>query len=100
VIDDQIVEGELHLLRLVPMAWLKPDEETRFEKVPTEFGPVTLKAKLDETGRRLLLRYNPEFRIQPSHVVLHIPPIEGMTEIILNGETLEWDEKRSALTIL
>ncbi|MBN1394191.1 MAG: hypothetical protein JW959_04140, partial [Pirellulales bacterium] len=39
-IDDQIAEDELHLLRLMPQAWLRTDKQARFEKVPTEFGVV------------------------------------------------------------
>ena len=39
VIDDQLEPDRLHLLRLVPLAWLRADRPTRFERIPTEFGP-------------------------------------------------------------
>jgi len=99
VIDDQIVEGELHLLRLVPKAWLKRDQETRFEKVPTEFGPVTLRVKMDEAGERVLLGYDPSFRSPPRRVVLHVPPLEGLSEIVVNGHVFKADGKRSTIVI-
>jgi hypothetical protein len=31
VIDDEIAEGELHLLRLCPQAWITSEQETAFE---------------------------------------------------------------------
>ena len=40
VIDDAIQDNELHLLRLVPQAWLTTDYVTRFENMPTEFGAL------------------------------------------------------------
>ena len=46
VIDDQIRDEELHLLRLVPLVWLRTDHPMRFENIPTEFGPVSLTAQL------------------------------------------------------
>ncbi|MCK5644719.1 MAG: hypothetical protein KAJ19_28225, partial [Gammaproteobacteria bacterium] len=82
VIDDEIAEDELHLLRLVPLAWLKDDFETKFERIPTEFGPVTIIFKLVEHGKALQLNYVPKFRHKPKRVVLHVPPIEGLNRVI------------------
>jgi hypothetical protein len=58
VIDDQIADGELHLLRLVPLAWLKPDREAKFVNMPTNYGPVTLKAKLGADGKTLNVTFS------------------------------------------
>ena len=85
VLDDLISEGELHLLRLVPGAWLSSDSETRFEKIPTEFGPVSIAFKLAEKGKALLLSYRPEFRHEPEKVLLHVPPLAGLERVIING---------------
>jgi hypothetical protein len=88
VIDEEIEEGQLHLLRLVPKAWIRSDYLTRFEKIATEFGPVTLKFKLTNDGRNLDLTYEPTFRSAPTKVVLHVPPISGIERITVNGKSL------------
>jgi hypothetical protein len=86
VIDDEVELGTLHLLRLVPTAWVSPTEESRFENIATEFGPVTLKWKLIEGGKTLQVTYAPKFRHQPEAVVLHVPPITGLETINVNGQ--------------
>jgi hypothetical protein len=99
VVDDQIQNDELHLLRLCPLAWLRPDYLTRFENMPTEFGPVTLKFKLGANAKTLDLTYEPKYRQQPKRVVLHIPPVAGLDRITLNGKTLDWD-RRERMVVL
>ena len=74
VVDDQIEDGELHLLRLIPLAWLTEDRESSFDKIPTEFGPVSISVRLTDAGRRLVVVYDPRFRTPPRRVLLHIPP--------------------------
>ena len=91
MVDDQIAPDELHLLRLVPLAWLRPDRETRFERMPTEFGPVTVKARLSQDLKQLQVTYEPRFWITPKRVSLHVPPVPGLTSITLNGRPLAWD---------
>jgi len=86
VIDDEIEQGQLHLLRLVPKAWLKTDYQTRFENMPTEFGPVTIKFKLAEQGKVLDVSYQAKFRHQPKKTVLHVPPVAGLVKVIVNGK--------------
>ncbi len=81
VIDDQIEPGRLHLLRLVPLAWLKVDRPTTFERIPTEFGPVTLRFWLEKDGNCVRVTFEPQFRHQPQAVSCHVPPLEGLTEI-------------------
>lgn len=83
VIDDQIEPGNLHLLRLVPLGWLKADRPTVFARIPTEFGPVTLRFQLQEQGRRLHVDFAPEFRHAPQRISLHVPPLDGLTEIAI-----------------
>ena len=89
VIDDMIIEDELHLLRLVPPAWLRTERQTRFENMPTEFGTVSIAFKLTGQGDRLEVAYVPKFRYQPQKVVLHVPPVPGLTGVILNGRPFE-----------
>ena len=97
VIDDQVVDDELHLLRLAPLAWLRTDRESRFEDIPTHFGPVTLAAKLARGGKELQVSYDAKFRTTPKRVVLHVPPVEGLAALTVNGEPVDWDGKKDSL---
>lgn len=89
VLDDQIEPGSLHLLRVAPLAWLRPARETRLENMPTEFGPVTFSFRLDESGSGLLVNFQASYRTQPKRVVLHIPPVRGLKRVVVNGCELE-----------
>jgi hypothetical protein len=84
VIDDAIKENELHLLRLCPLAWVSREQETRFENMPTEFGPVSLRWRLSKDGKALQVNYEPGFRHKPAKVVLHVPPVTGLNSVNLN----------------
>ena len=94
VIDDVIREGELHLLRLVPKAWLRTDSKTRFEKMPTEFGPVSISFRLTEKGKALQIAYRAKFRHQPEKILLHVPPVEGLDKVIINDRHIEAEPGR------
>lgn len=88
VVDDVLEEDRLHLLRLVPQAWLTFDRETRFQNLATEFGPVTLRFRLDRQARALDVHWQPAFRVRPRSVVLHVPPLETLKTVVLNGERI------------
>jgi hypothetical protein len=83
VIDDQLDPKHLHLLRLVPLAWLRAERPTTFDRIPTEFGPVTLRFQLQNSARRLLVTFQPQFRRNPQSVLLHVPPLDGLSEIAI-----------------
>lgn len=85
VIDDQLVDGELHLLRLLPLAWLSHERETVFDDMPTEYGPVSLRVRLSEDGTTLMVMFTPRFRQAPSKVMLHLPPVPGLRAVTVNG---------------
>jgi hypothetical protein len=87
VIDDQLADGELHLLRLVPKAWLSADQETLFENMPTEFGVVDLRFKMAEPDT-LDVTFTGRWRDRAKKVVLHVPPVQGLTKIRLNGKVI------------
>jgi hypothetical protein len=89
VIDDQLAEGELHLLRLVPLAWISPSEETVFERMPTEYGPVDLRFKRSADGSTLHVSFAGRWRTRPNRVVLHAPPIPGLRNIVINGKAVD-----------
>ena len=69
VIDEQIREGEHHLL---PLAWLRTDRSMRFENVPTEFGSVSMTAQLAADGGELRVTFAPRFRFAPQRIVLYV----------------------------
>ena len=87
-VDDQITPGELHLLCLMPLAWLRADHESRFEQMPTEFGPVAVRVRLTANHRTLKVNLELRFRTVPSRLFLHVPPVKGLTRVILNGRVL------------
>ena len=53
VLDDQVEPGELHLLRLCPLAWLDAGQETVFERLPTQYGTVTVRFRPSADGSEL-----------------------------------------------
>jgi hypothetical protein len=99
VIDDQIDEGVLHLLRLMPLAWLEAGKEARFEKMPTEFGPVTLKTRVSKDGRTLDVNYTAKFHDRPALIVLHVPPIPGLKTVKVNGKPVRITKRRVLLEV-
>ncbi|MCC6492525.1 MAG: hypothetical protein IT424_05845 [Pirellulales bacterium] len=86
VIDDAIKPDELHLLRLVPLAWVREDYRTRFENMPTEYGPVDLAFQLADDGRSLNVSFEGRWRRPPARVALHAPPVPGLSKITVNGQ--------------
>jgi len=85
VIDDQLNHEQLHLLRMVPLAWLKVDKPTIFERIATEFGPVSVRFQLQEEGKSLKVIFEPKFRHQPQEVFLHVPPLASLRAVVVNG---------------
>ena len=100
VLDDSIAPGELHLLRLTPLAWLSRKTWTVFEKMPTEFGPISLQFGLSRDGYTLRVRLSSSFRKLPQRVILHIPPAEGIRKITINRKPLgQVDRRKSSIDI-
>jgi hypothetical protein len=85
-IDDVLEPDNLHLMRLTPLAWLSGAEQTRFENMPTEFGPVTIKWRLADEGQTLKVEYAPQFRRTPKSVMLHVPPLPGLKSVTVNAK--------------
>jgi hypothetical protein len=88
VIDDQLTDGELHLLRLAPLAWISSAEETVFENMPTQFGPVDLRWRLSDDGTGLNVSFTGHWRSKPGKIVIHAPPVPGLTQLTVNGRTV------------
>lgn len=85
VIDDVLEANRLHLLRIVPAAWIREDFETRFENVATEYGPVSIAFRLYEGGTVLKISYNADFHHPPEGITLHVPPVPSINRVNVNG---------------
>ncbi|GII85159.1 hypothetical protein Ssi03_31490 [Sphaerisporangium siamense] len=85
VIDDSLVADQLRLLRLCPLEWLSSEKETRFEKVPTKFGPVTLRMKLDQRRDTLKVDFQGDWHHEPKRVAVDTPPLPDLKWITVNG---------------
>ena len=86
VIDEQLTPGQLHLLRLMPLAWLVPGKAASFRQIPTEHGPVSLETRLASDGKTLEVTYKPALRSPLSKVWLHVPPVQGLKLVKVNGK--------------
>lgn len=99
VIDDQIRAGELHLLRLMPLAWLRRGQACTFANMPTDFGPVSLRVALGKDGTTLRIRFDAAFREPPRSIILHRPPLSGLRRILLNRQELKMPVSMKTLDI-
>jgi hypothetical protein len=86
VIDDELKQGELHLLRLCPQAWISSDQETVFENMPTVYGPLDLRFKLSGDRQTLAVRFEERWREKPTRVVLHTPALSRLSKVSVNGK--------------
>jgi len=87
VVDDQLEPDALHLLRLVPPDWIAAEEEFKFGRLATEFGPVSL--HVHRKGSALLdVAFEGARRSVPQTAYLHIPPLEGLTTLRFNGQEI------------
>lgn len=86
VIDDLHTADELHLLRMAPPAWLAPGKTCRFEKMPTEYGPVTLITQRSADGAKLDIQFKPAFRNETKapRVKAHLPAADGLKTVRIN----------------
>jgi hypothetical protein len=94
VIDDQIRDNELHLMRICPLAWITSTEETVFDNMPTEFGPVSLEFRKSKDGKTLDVKFKSDWRYKPDKVVLHIPPVPGLKTIKVNDRSYSIENKK------
>ena len=85
-VDDSLFQNELHLLRMAPLSWFRDDYLTRFENMPTEYGPVTLKFRTKDGGSKLDISYSNKFHHEPGKTILHFPKLESLKEIRVNGK--------------
>lgn len=85
VIDDEIAKGDLHLLRLCPLAWISTATKTTFDRMPTNYGPVTLRFRLSADHRTLNVRFSGDWHHRPRRIVLHPPPVPGLKWLTVNG---------------
>lgn len=87
VVDDQIAQGELHLLRLCPQAWISSEEKSIIENIPTEYGPVDLKFYKSKDGKTLNVSFNPRWHGKAPKVILHPVPVADIEKVVVNNKT-------------
>lgn len=77
-------DGDLHLLSVVSPEWIRPGEEIRVLRAPTDFGPVdfTLQTLPDGAAQ---LTFTSNFRVQPAHVLVHVPWFMQLSEASADG---------------
>ncbi len=85
VIDDEIVPGELHLLRLCPQAWITSEEQSVFENMPTLHGTVNLRFRLSRDKQSLDVEFDAKWHDGAPKVIVHAPTIRELTHIAING---------------
>ena len=85
VIDDEIAEGELHLLRLCPQSWITSEQETAFENMRTLYGTVSLRFRLTADKRTLEVRFLTNWHAQAPKVILHTPPGRRNLRVMVNS---------------
>jgi hypothetical protein len=86
VIDDEIAEGELHLLRLCPVAWFDSAKETVFERMPTLYGDINLRFRPTPDLKQLTISFSGSWRTARPRVIIHLPPIP-FAKVLVNGKT-------------
>lgn len=87
VIDDQLKEGELHLLRLCPLAWISPEEESIMDNMPTEYGTVSLKFGKSADGKTLRIKFDADWRGHAPKVIIHGVPDPEIKKIVINDKS-------------
>ena len=60
---------------------------------------ITLKARLSENRKELRVDFRPAFRLAPGQVFLHIPPVQSLRTVTLNGKRLKWDRRQTSIQI-
>ncbi|MBA3851009.1 MAG: cytochrome P450, partial [Chloroflexi bacterium] len=64
---------ELELLAGLPPGWLRPGAQLVVERTPTRFGPVSLRASLDDDAHELALELDGEWVRPPERIVIRPP---------------------------
>lgn len=96
VIDDELREDELHLLRMCPLAWVSAERTTEFSRMPTHYGPVDLSFRLSNDGRVLAVDFSGRWHHRPRRIALYPPPVPGLRIVRVNGRSYS---ARKAVTL-
>lgn len=101
LIDDELVEGELHLLRLCPLAWIKEGHPTVLERIPTVYGPINLRVELKTGGSALEVDFSGHWRgTPPPRIILHLPPLPRLPEVRIDSLSKIEVKPRASVTIV
>ena len=83
---------------MAPEAWLRSHYLTRFEKIPTIYGPVSVRFHLDDAKSVLKVVYSSDYHHPPKSVVLQVPPIPTLSRVEINGQVHEAQPGESLIT--
>jgi hypothetical protein len=92
VVDDRIADGQLHLLRLCPSAWIT-GQGVVIENLPTQYGPVDLSFRRSADGKTLEVDFSGKWRGKAPKTILHGAAFAGIERIVINGKTHSPDEE-------
>jgi hypothetical protein len=77
-------KGDLHLLSVVSPAWVKPGATIALRKAPTDFGDVSVEAKVLADGMQVHI--DQKWRSAPARMVLHVPWFARATVASADGK--------------
>ncbi|WP_154674194.1 hypothetical protein [Nakamurella lactea] len=86
VVDDDIDPDRLHLLRMCPQGWVT-DSQTRFDRMPTRFGPIDLRIQRSADGRTVDLTVHGSWHHRPAGITVHTAALAGARRLRVNGKT-------------
>ncbi|MCC6352864.1 MAG: hypothetical protein IT577_03195 [Verrucomicrobiae bacterium] len=83
LVDDLRQDGALHLLAAAPASWFTPGQTVEMSRLPTRFGPMSLRTQGTPDGLTLDIT-PPNRHAIPAGLLLHVP-LADLREINLDG---------------
>lgn len=75
--------SDLHLLRMAPLAFFE-GSGLECRNLPSRFGPLSLRARWEESTATLHIAFRKPARPGLRRVVLHVPPLPGLRQVNVN----------------
>lgn len=80
--DGGLAPRELHLFSVISPEWARDGEIVSITNAPTEAGSVTAKMHFGDSGA--IVTFEPQYRVRPSSVVVHIPWFVELVDYVSN----------------
>ncbi|MDR3762902.1 MAG: hypothetical protein P4M01_02270 [Acidobacteriota bacterium] len=78
-------DNDLYLLSVVSPEWIRPGEEIRVRRAPTDFGTVNFTLK-SLSATEAQLTFDASFRQRPGRVLVHVPWFMEVKEALADGK--------------